>query len=460
MLRWIIVCPLIFLAFALHAQVTSNGLILVREGGTLAVEDQLTNNSFLFVEGNFFIGGDLINNSSISLNSTGTFHFIGSNDATFTTNDEWIGRISLRKTNANLVLDGPLRLQYGLDFTGTDNAHLLLSDNDLTLGDNLVITGITPGRYVETAGTGHLVRQVETDGPLNFPVGNAAGLTELTVDVAGSDYDDATVRVRTIGTAAPDLPTDVADYVNRHWSVETTGITGFAADVLATYLPGEFTGLETAIDGTHYDLQTQNWLNTNAGRSGQTLTTSLTSESVLVSGFNSLILPVSWLTFTATNEPKSVRLEWTTAEEIDNSRYVVERRAATGAWVGIGELRPVAPSPDGIHRYVFLDNSPLAGQSYYQIRQIDFDGTESYSPVRSVDRTAAVQTAYPNPFGEELTIYSAEAQPVELVGANGRLLSRIAHPGGGGQVQSFDLPPGVYWLRWPKTGHVKRLVKR
>ncbi|GAB3866138.1 hypothetical protein GCM10028824_06290 [Hymenobacter segetis] len=95
---------------------------------------------------------------------------------------------------------------------------------------------------------------------------------------------------------------------------------------------------------------------------------------------------------------------------------------------------------------------------YYRLRQIDKDGTASYSPVRTVQVPATVGfavQAYPQPFGPELNLLlrTAEAGPVTIVlhDAVGRaLLTRSATLVAGSNV--LQLPEaaapasGVYVL--------------
>lgn len=47
--------------------------------------------------------------------------------------------------------------------------------------------------------------------------------------------------------------------------------------------------------------------------------------------------------------------------------------------------------------YAYLDAGASAGRSYYRLRQVDQDGTATYSPVQAVTLGAGGPALYPNP---------------------------------------------------------------
>lgn len=117
-------------------------------------------------------------------------------------------------------------------------------------------------------------------------------------------------------------------------------------------------------------------------------------------------LPVIWEDFEAEyNEQKNViDLEWTVAKEWENSHYEIERSAlGLSDFIKIGEVTAVGWSDEAID-YNFEDAtaSQKAGKWYYRIRQVDLDGSDSYSSVLAAQMP--VQTSkgptwsiYPNP---------------------------------------------------------------
>ena len=174
-----------------------------------------------------------------------------------------------------------------------------------------------------------------------------------------------------------------------------------------------------------------------------------------------LALPVDWLSFEATAGEKSVKLNWSTALEVDNERYEVQRTAATeDRWVTLATLMPAAPGADGVFAYAFEDESPLPGEALYRIRQVDFSGTESFSPWRVVRFADLAARVYPNPAHGELTVVSSVAQRVSLLDITGREVAGFEHAGDGAQVLRLGVRPGVYLLRLVGEGRAERLLVR
>jgi hypothetical protein len=165
-------------------------------------------------------------------------------------------------------------------------------------------------------------------------------------------------------------------------------------------------------------------------------------------------LPVSWLGFSARLEGKVVRLNWQTAAEENNEGFTVQRSNDGAQWKAIGAVAA------GAFDYVFTDESPLNGTGYYRIRQTDTDGRFSFSQVASVRLESTEAFTFPNPFSDQLTVFSAETDEVEVYDASGRRVLTYMHLGGGAQVQKMVLKPGVYTLRLRSSGRVARVVAR
>ncbi|MEO0732472.1 MAG: T9SS type A sorting domain-containing protein [Bacteroidota bacterium] len=110
------------------------------------------------------------------------------------------------------------------------------------------------------------------------------------------------------------------------------------------------------------------------------------------------VLPVEWISFTAEQQGKAVLLRWSTAHEVANDRFEVERSPD-----GI-TFRPIATvlgsgTSDVPQHYSELDERPDRGTNFYRIKQLDFGGQFSYTDIRSVrfaEEDFAV-TIYPNP---------------------------------------------------------------
>lgn len=105
------------------------------------------------------------------------------------------------------------------------------------------------------------------------------------------------------------------------------------------------------------------------------------------------IVPVELADFNATQNKKSVVLDWATATENGTSKFIVERADATGNVVtgnfnstGI-EVTAVGKSTEMNYYSPVVDNKVEYGNTYaYRLRTTDFDGTsESINEVRIVE---------------------------------------------------------------------------
>jgi hypothetical protein len=169
-------------------------------------------------------------------------------------------------------------------------------------------------------------------------------------------------------------------------------------------------------------------------------------------------LPVVLTSFTGQASAAGNVLRWATASEANSDYFEVERSADGQDFVKIGQLA-AAGTTTTTHGYLFTDVAATA-TSYYRLRQVDFDGTSTYSPVvvlaASVSdiRTAVKPVAYPSVFTSELNVAlpgaEAQAATATLLTADGRpVYSRTVQLGTAPQALA-DLPTlasGMYFLR-------------
>jgi hypothetical protein len=159
---------------------------------------------------------------------------------------------------------------------------------------------------------------------------------------------------------------------------------------------------------------------------------------------NEIDLPVELRSFSAVTAEKEVLLTWSTANEIDNDRFVVERQSLDRQWQAIGTVLAGTGTENS---YDFSDENPLNGNNYYRLRQVDFTGEFSlHGPVMAVFSTDEF-LVFPNPAATEIRFggtFSATDR-ISLHDANGRLLRQVAP--GADRAGLNDLTQGVYLLR-------------
>ncbi len=164
-------------------------------------------------------------------------------------------------------------------------------------------------------------------------------------------------------------------------------------------------------------------------------------------------LPVELSAFTAAvTGYEAVRLAWHTASEKNSDRFEVERSQDGQTFAAIGKVAAAGTSllP---HTYELLDGKlPPATTLYYRLRQVDADGTASYSPVRAVrlnDKLIAGLTLAPNPAHVTTLTGAPAGAPVQVYNTLGRLVHTTTTDAAGTAALVFPagLASGVYVVR-------------
>jgi hypothetical protein len=108
-------------------------------------------------------------------------------------------------------------------------------------------------------------------------------------------------------------------------------------------------------------------------------------------------LEVKLTSFNAEPENNKVKLNWSTASENNNDYFTIERSADGTTWNEVKKVKGSGTSVEAIN-YQNYDESPLSGTSYYRLKQTDYDGSMSYSGIKSVTMSVAKTVSiYPVP---------------------------------------------------------------
>lgn len=190
-----------------------------------------------------------------------------------------------------------------------------------------------------------------------------------------------------------------------------------------------------------------------ASASARSFTANTTQLGTLTVSNTSAPLPVELVAFTAEPQGADALLKWTTASERHNDHFDIEVSADGRTFLRLGQVLGQGSSTQA-HQYQFVDPAiahyaaPLV---YYRLRQVDTDGTFTYSPVRTVAvRLTAVLALFPNPTTQTATLTGAPAQAaVTVLDAIGRVVLTTATDAAG--QATLQLPPilaaGVYVVR-------------
>lgn len=109
-------------------------------------------------------------------------------------------------------------------------------------------------------------------------------------------------------------------------------------------------------------------------------------------------LPVELISFEAKKKDNAVDLNWSTASEINNDYFTIERSFDGKLFSTLQIIRGAGNSTQVLN-YFYKDLYPLLGDNYYRLRQTDYDGnTETFEikHVRFSDSNKSI-FLYPNP---------------------------------------------------------------
>ena len=191
------------------------------------------------------------------------------------------------------------------------------------------------------------------------------------------------------------------------------------------------------------------------------------------------VVPVELTSFTATVNGNSVHLNWSTAAEMNNMGFEIEKRASSKSPLPTGQAGPKGETSgwgrigfvDGYgtttksQYYSFIDNNLEVGKYQYRLKQIDFDGTFEFSNVIEVEigipEKFALFQNYPNPFNPSTKIkisipyvgtrlaLSVSLKVYDILGNEVATLVDEYKPSGSYEVEfnAYQLSSGIYFYR-------------
>ncbi len=175
-----------------------------------------------------------------------------------------------------------------------------------------------------------------------------------------------------------------------------------------------------------------------------------------------IILPIELLQFRAFQTKNGTKIEWSTASELNNRSFILERSPDAMLFEPVATVAGSGTSHITKH-YTAMDEEAGKGITYYRLKQMDFNGEVTSSGIISVtvlDDDKWRGEIYPNPAEEsanfELFAATDDKALVELVDLAGRIVySKQEEILEGSQtihVPLGDLPKGAYMMRVAMTG--------
>jgi hypothetical protein len=191
------------------------------------------------------------------------------------------------------------------------------------------------------------------------------------------------------------------------------------------------------------------------------------------------IVPIELTFFKAFVKGNNVELNWTTATETNNRGFEIQRKqvfsqqssVGNQEWISIGFLKGNGTSTEP-KNYSFVDEGLSSGKFAYRLKQIDFDGSFSYSDIAEVEINNpdefTLEQNYPNPFNpatkikfkikaSSLNSFSKEEgaftsiRVFDVLGNEVAVLVNELKQSGYYEVEfnanNYNLPSGIYFYR-------------
>jgi hypothetical protein len=450
------------------ALTNASATLLVQPGAVLYVAGALQNTGGTLINGGTVqLTGDLTNTGTLT--SAGTLLFSGATDQTFTPGAATVNSLTLSNSGsagsnrlllpADLTVGSTLTLTKGLVRTLGPGPGAVLATLRLPAGASVV--GEAPGQYVQG-------RLQVTRAAVNASTGSVDFSNGLVLNPNGQDLGAVTVTrtagLQTAGVSYGQNVGGTTQGIDRVWQVVPgqSPNTATPASVTVSWVSDDDHGFDPTTPAQLWraDQASGPWAQQGApaSASARSFTANVPQlPGVLTVSNTSQPLPVTLVSFMAQAQgPAAVRLSWTTASELNNAGFTVERSLDGRAFTPIGTVAGAGTSA-ARHNYTLLDTQlpPGATLLYYRLAQTDVSGAITYTPVRTVAlASAAGFTVYPTHVatGQPATyLYTgpAGAASIQVLDVLGRPVRTLAVDGRAqGELPLAGLVPGAYLLRY------------
>ncbi|MBX0291850.1 T9SS type A sorting domain-containing protein [Hymenobacter sp. HSC-4F20] len=457
--------------------VVVNGAGTINNAGILSLTGNWANNAS---------GGALTpGTGAVQLVGTAAQQIGGTSVTTFHTLD-----LSGAASPVTLTADAGVGTNGGLLVLGA--TQVLLSSHTITLNNGASsalsrTTGTLVGETNGTAGYGRLIWVIGSNtGAYSVPMSSGTTSLPMSANITAGGSSNGSLTFVTYPTTPNNLPLpngisslqgDAAYAMDRYWIVQPINYTLAPTAVLTLgYQDTEWSTAPNTIVESR--LRLQRWNGTNweppqgsVSPVANTLTTDLQNTyGTFAAADVSRPLPVQLRMFAAVAKGNNALLTWATAQELNNKGFEIEvssdgHRFQRVAFVAGHGTTSTAQQ----YSYTDVGAAARGRQQYYRLRQLDLNGTSTYSAVKpvvfSTEPAVATLSASPNPAHDAYTIILTAARPqtvqLTLHDAVGRQVAQLSAPLQAGENHvpaSFasTQPTGIYLLSTIVDGQVLR----
>lgn len=362
-------------------------------------------------------------------------------------------------TNERTRVNSYLALKYGVSLSQATATHYLASNSSIIFPSATSYSGFS----TDVAGLGR--DNVSSLLQLNSQSVNAGSMvnlqiaslpTDLSFLIWGSNNGSVTVP-NTVDVQSP-----VLRRLARVWRVSNINSVGpVTVNIDLSTVPGAKlqADLRLIVDGDGvFNAGTTALTGTLVGNIFTVTNVTLANGNYFTIGSVSLStpLPVQLTQFDVELSGENVTATWATASELNADFFEVQRSKEGVEYESIGKVKAFGTTTIP-QKYSLDDTNPYNGISYYRLRQVDFDGTQTFSDVRSItiDKKATRISIFPNPvLNNQLTLqlhnWKEESAHVTIVDLMGKIVFQmplaVARQTKWLFTLNDDIPTGVYLI--------------
>lgn len=179
----------------------------------------------------------------------------------------------------------------------------------------------------------------------------------------------------------------------------------------------------------------------------------------LYSYMNTVVLAVNWISFSGEVSGSNINLQWKVPDSKQIDHFEIEHSTDGETFSLIGTLPGSNNPTDGNVSFAFADGNPASGINYYRIKQVDVDGTYSYSDIIhfSFQNSFSGIRLLSNPVINNMLVIENPnqqmIQAINIIDIAGRILERknFQSQNTSLQINLNNLTPGYYFIRVSTT---------
>lgn len=263
----------------------------------------------------------------------------------------------------------------------------------------------------------------------------------------GLNYsDEFTITASMDGTS---IPIDASNFSNFNpssgWNVSGNSVAN-PQNVGGTEIDANF--FTTTIAGP---LDQVTIVATKASNSNSTVTTGIYALS-----YCNFLLPIELAKFEAKNFDADAEIKWVTASESNNDYFELEHSTDGILYTQLTSIQGAGFSNVPIS-YQFRHKNIPGGDNFYRLKQIDFDGSHTYSEIAHIHRTSnSPIEVFPNPAVDYLYFSSAVGESnVQIFDIHGHLVRETSIQNN--ELEVSKLNSGMYLIR--VGDEMQRIIK-